>query len=444
MASLQERNSTFRVIFRYHGKQYFVTLGKVSADEAAAKAAQVDYLLMRLKQGLIEIPAGSDIVEFIERDGKPPKSGIAAGEDVANSVAKTATIGMLRDRYLAGHGSAHEKSTQKTARTHFKHLVTTLGEKCPLPGLSTADLQRHIDRRAGEGVSAVTIKKELESARAAWNWGRPAGLVLADWPGKGLVYPKIDEPPPFQTLDEIRRQITKGRIPKAEQPTLWEALYLRVPEVADLLTCVKENAAHPWIYPLVCTAAHTGMRRSELVRARLTDVDFEGDSIIIHERKRVKGKRSTRRAPLTPLLRAALHDWVAIHPGGNALFCHVAEVARSSKRSRTTGHQNGEGRPKTTHGRLATVTLRDDRLGIGPLTVNECHDHVKRTLAETRWNVVRGLHVLRHSFISGLAAAGVDQRLIDDIVGHTSEEVRRRYRHLTPASKTQAVALVFA
>jgi hypothetical protein len=37
-------------------------------------------------------------LEFIERDGKPPKSGIAAGEGVAGSVAKTATIGMLRDR----------------------------------------------------------------------------------------------------------------------------------------------------------------------------------------------------------------------------------------------------------------------------------------------------------------------------------------------------------
>ena len=56
---------------------------------------------------------------------------------------------------------------------------------------------------------------------------------------------------------------------------------------------------------------------------------------------------------------------------------------------------------------------------------------------------MRGLHVLRHSFISCLAAAGVDQRIIDDIVGHQSEEMRRRYRHLTPALKSQAVLTVF-
>jgi integrase len=42
-----------------------------------------------------------------------------------------------------------------------------------------------------------------------------------------------------------------------------------------------------------------------------------------------------------------------------------------------------------------------------------------------------------------LAAAGIDQQIIDDIVGHQSEEMRRRYRHLTPALKSQAVLTVF-
>jgi hypothetical protein len=45
--------------------------------------------------------------------------------------------------------------------------------------------------------------------------------------------------------------------------------------------------------------------------------------------------------------------------------------------------------------------------------------------------------------ISCLAAAGVDQRLIDSIVGHTSEEMARRYRRLTPAAQGRAVTEVF-
>jgi hypothetical protein len=77
MASVQVRAGTYRVIFRFHGKQHFVMVGKVSPQEAAAKAAQVEYLLMRLKQGLIELPAGVDIAEFVQHDGKPPAAEIA-------------------------------------------------------------------------------------------------------------------------------------------------------------------------------------------------------------------------------------------------------------------------------------------------------------------------------------------------------------------------------
>jgi hypothetical protein len=37
----------------------------------------------------------------------------------------------------------------------------------------------------------------------------------------------------------------------------------------------------------------------------------------------------------------------------------------------------------------------------------------------------------------------VDQRIIDDLVGHSTEEQRRRYRHLFPDVKQQALLGVF-
>ena len=75
MASLQERNGSYRVLFCHHGKLHTFTIGKVAKDEAENKARQVDYLLMRLKQQLIVLPDGTDIVTFIEHDGKPPDTG---------------------------------------------------------------------------------------------------------------------------------------------------------------------------------------------------------------------------------------------------------------------------------------------------------------------------------------------------------------------------------
>ena len=72
MAGLQERSGSYRILFRYHSKQHVFTLGKVSQEEAETKCAQVDYLLLRLKQRLIELPPGVDIVDFIRFDVPTP------------------------------------------------------------------------------------------------------------------------------------------------------------------------------------------------------------------------------------------------------------------------------------------------------------------------------------------------------------------------------------
>jgi integrase len=81
--------------------------------------------------------------------------------------------------------------------------------------------------------------------------------------------------------------------------------------------------------------------------------------------------------------------------------------------------------------------------GLGALTKNEAHDHFKRALAGSKWAVVPGWHCFRHSFISLCASGGTDQRLIDEWVGHQTEEQRRRYRHLLPSTQREAIRSVF-
>lgn len=91
---------------------------------------------------------------------------------------------------------------------------------------------------------------------------------------------------------------------------------------------------------------------------------------------------------------------------------------------------------------MAGVRVRE-RPGILPLTEDEAGDHLKRTLAGSEWEVVRGYHAFRHSFISACASRGIDQRLIDAWVGHKSEEQRERYRHLYPSVQADALKSVF-
>lgn len=435
MASLQERNGSYRILFCYHGKLHAFTIGKVEQGEAENKARQVDYLLMRLKQRLLVLPDDTDIVTFVEHDGKPPD----IGPTLADSPRTAVTLGHLKERYLTTHANGTiEANSHDTCRLHLCHFARVLGDSFPLGELSLAKMQEYVNNRAKAKISPVTIRKEIATLRAAWNWGEPMELTSGRFPSKGLRYPKADEKPPFMTMAEIERQIAAGGDPA----TLWEALYLQASELTELLALVKAKATHPWIYPLFCFAAHTGARRSEILRALVADVDFTGNTVLVREKKRSRSQRTTRRVPLTPFLKEVLKDWLAIHPGGPALFCQAGEIARSKKRSRTTGHQSGKKRSKSLKGRMATVKKRQ-LPAQAALTRNEVHDHFKRVLAETKWEPMRGLHTLRHSFISACASKGVDQRLVQEWAGHMNEATSKRYRHLYPSTQQEAIKGVF-
>jgi integrase len=161
--------------------------------------------------------------------------------------------------------------------------------------------------------------------------------------------------------------------------------------------------------------AYTGARRSEMLRAFVTDIDLQNQTVLLRERKRAKGRATTRRVPLAPQLVDVLKAWLAIHPGGQHLFAQATVVARS----------------------------KSTRKAATPITPDEAHDHLKRALADTKWNVMRGYHVFRHSFISLAASRGIDQRLIDEWVGHQTDEQRRRYRHLYPTTQQEAISRMF-
>lgn len=435
MASLQKKGNAWYCQFYWHDRRFTFSVGPVTRAQAEARATRAGEILDLLDRGVLQLPAGMKVAEFVRLDGRPPAS--AATE--SQKISQKSTLGDLRDAYLKAHEAAQEAKTLYTARIHLNHLVATLGAGSDLRKLDLAHLQKHIDRRCPK-VAPATAAKEIATFRTAWNWGVRLKLVVGPCPVQGLVYPKTDKKPPFQTRAEIERQLDGLETdPRRE---LWDALFLTLPEIDAFLAAVRASAVHPWIYSLVATAAHAGLRRSELIRVRKADVDFDAMILTVRERKRARGKRTTRRVPLSTGLAAILRAWLGDHPGGPHLFAQLEEVSRSKKRSRTTGHLGGEGRPKSLRGRLASVTNRE-RPGILPLTIHEVSDHFRRTVTGGEWAIVPGLHCLRHSFISACAAKGVDQRYIDEWAGHSTEEQRRRYRHLAPGVQADKLRSVF-
>lgn len=385
MASIQRRGASFHVMFHFGGKRHSFAVGKVTPAEAEAVRARVEWVLMRVDQGLLARPKVDEVVEFVRHDGRPP----------APDEFRWPAFGEVRDAYLATFDGALEANTLATARIHLAHVAATIGEKAGLDGLDARAVQRHVDRRRKE-VAGVTIRKEVDTLRSAWNWALRTGRVRGEFPGSGLVFPKDSDKLPFMTWGEVERRVAAGGDPDE----LWECLYLTLPETERFVEFVRGRKSPDWFFPMVLFAAHTGARRSEMLRARCEDVDLAAGFATIREKKRVRGRLTTRRVPLSGPLASALAEWM---PGRASLF-GTGEKARS---------------------------------------VQGAQKAFVRAVKGSRWSVLHGWHVLRHSFISTLATRGVDQRLIDEWCGHSTEAMRRRYRHLHPGMQSEAIKGVF-
>lgn len=412
MGWVEQRGKKFRLSFRFGGTLFRHSLGVESRKEADESLALVERNLRLVEEGILELPRGADLPLFLLSGGK-----LTARPEVVDVV----TLGDLVELYLGAHAGAQESSTIYTARIHANHLKKTLGDGFAVETLSTSDLQGHVERRAkakgrgGKPLSPVTIKKEIASFSGIWSWAVRMGHIVGPFPNKGLVYPKTSEKPPFQTRVEIEEQVKRGGLTDDERRELWNSLFLTLPEVAEFLEFVRENARHDWIYPMFCIAAHTGARRSEILRSRISDFDFQAKSVLIREKKRVKGRRTTRRVPLSGFLARVMREWFDAHPGGVHAVCQPLKIFRSKK----------------------------TRVDYVPVTIDESNDHFARTIAGGKWEVIPGWHCFRHSFASNCAARGVDQRLINAWLGHQTEEMARRYSHLIPNVSQSALDSVF-
>ncbi|MBW3599774.1 MAG: site-specific integrase [Planctomycetes bacterium] len=415
MASLEQRGDSYRIVFRHAGQKFTRSLKTSDAKQAGAMLSRLEDNLRRVELGSLSAPLGCDVCTFLLSDGRldqrpRPKHLIR-------------TLGKLLDEYQARlPENSVEPTTLHCLKIHIGHFKRVLKASCPLDSLSLATLQRYVDTRSkatglrGKPLSASTIKKEIATLTTVWTWAQQHEHVDRPLPKKGLRYPKTDERPAFQTIAEVERKIELGGLSEAEIADLWDAVYLTLPEIDELLEHVRAHAMHPFLYPMFAFAAHTGARRSEMRRSQIHDLDLDARRAIIRERKRVRGRHSTRLVPLSPFLMDVLRQWLAKHPGSVYTFPIEQVVPKSRKR-----------RPSPQ-----------------ALTCEEAGHHFQQALLGSKWEKLRGWHVFRHSFCSNCACAGVDQRMINAWVGHQTEDMVRRYRHLIPDQQQDEIGRVFS
>jgi hypothetical protein len=203
MAGIRKKGDAYYCTFRFQGRRYYFTVGNVSEAQALAKGTEVDETLELLERGRLTVPEDVTLEDFVAAGGKAPK---------VSARPETVTARQLFDNYLATHSNGTiEESSWGTVRTHLNQFAQTIGERFRIQTLTLLDLQDHVDRRRKKGVSPVTLKKEMATVRACWNWAVHGGVLKGVFPGKGLRFPKEEEKEPFRTFAEIEAIIAAER-----------------------------------------------------------------------------------------------------------------------------------------------------------------------------------------------------------------------------------------
>lgn len=172
--------------------------------------------------------------------------------------------------------------------------------------------------------------------------------------------------------------------------------YLEQTEIDTLLAGAKEHSRD--MYLLTALGIFTGMRKNELINARWGWIDFKGGGRILVQsagRFRTKSGRD-RKIPLNSRLRGILQEYQSDNPAEFIVYPNMPE-------------KDG-----------AETSYRVD------------FTEAFRTVVTTAGLADVTPHVLRHTFASQLAIAGVSIFKISAWLGHASVVTTQIYAHLSP------------
>jgi len=384
---LNNASGNYYVSFSWKGRRYKRSTG--TSNPAAARRAQriVDGKLEQLKAGLLRLPDGVSIADFVFNGRTEPES-------VSQDLAVTALVAWYLEQSVP---PVKAQSTYVTEGVHLDHLRAFLEKKGVhrVSELTPEVFEAYKRWRLRTGVRNVTVNKELGTFRAMMNASVRAGRVAANplsqvsWLKEDAVFER------FRTGKQIEQDLSSGDYTEGEAARIRRFRYLTSEETVELL----ETARGTDLYPLLAAAAYTGMRLSELLRLKWSDVDFDAGRALARGHKGSRSEReSARYIPLHENLAGILSDCKS-HSRSSLVFA------------------DHDGNPP-----------RRDRF----------YALLKRLTRGTAFEGIR-FHCLRHSFASNLACQGVDQRLIDSFMGHQTEAMRKRYQHLFPDRQQEAI-----
>ncbi len=246
-------------------------------------------------------------------------------------------------------------------------LTRHLGEEpdlSVLAGLRAADLRAWLADEAGAGKGNATRARHLSAVRSFFRWlARHRGISNPQL--RLLATPRARKPLPRALEVEQARTVAAD-----------------IGEMSDASSIAARDVA------LFTLLYGSGLRIAEALALDVRDAPLPGSESAL----RVTGKGDKQRlVPVLPVVRAAIADWLALHPRPVAdapLFLGV--------------------RGGRLDAAVAQRTLRHFR------RLNGLPEHATP-------------HALRHSFATHLLAEGGDLRAIQELLGHASLSTTQKY-----------------
>ena len=200
-------------------------------------------------------------------------------------------------------------------------------------------------------------------------------------------------PRDWPTLQRIRVQKEK-RLPDV----------LSIDEVRELIGAVRKLRYRTYF----STVYSLGLRRNEGLHLQVRDIDSARMLVHVHRGKGAKD----RFVPLPARTLALLREYWVTHRNPVWLFPDIGSDPRQA--------------------------VSSDR----PMSKDGVQHAMQRVVHQLGWRKAVSIHTLRHSYATHLLEAGVNLRLIQQYLGHSSLQTTMVYLHLTTVSQEQAIAVI--
>lgn len=350
-----------------NGQRTFRSTKQTDRKEALKECLKLEMAADKARAGdLIEIQARKILDDILESVGEGP--------------IRKKTIREFFLHWLSGKQLAKTQSTGGRYKKAITKFLETLGERADksLAALGPSDIEKFRDRRIEQGVSAKTVKLDVEVISSALASARRQGLILHN---------------PVEAVD-----LPKG---KSQARTMFTAK-----DVKTLLGV----ASPPW-KTAILLGFYTGARLGDIVSLTWDSVDL-AEGVLFYQ----QGKTGIKvEVPLHPDLEDHLLSIAGDNPIG--FLCGQLAMGR-------TGGKKG------LSNQFAAIMAK---AGIDQKQVQSSE---KRKFSQLSF------HGFRHSFTSALANASVTSDMRMKLTGHKSVDVHQRYTHVELEPLRRAISML--